>query len=107
MSDLLPFHRLTSKKLPLELTLELCLRLKNLYLQTDLGVLDCLSEVSGIGRYEQALEQSVTYQLSYGAFRILNIDALIAAKEVVGRERDREAVRYLRAIKERNEQLGG
>jgi hypothetical protein len=102
--DLHPFHRLTPNKLPLDLTDELCSRLKNLYLQTDLGTLDCLSEVAGVGGYDQALVNSVTYRLSYGEFRILNIDALIAAKEAVGRERDREAVRYLRAIKERVEQ---
>jgi hypothetical protein len=104
VSDLHPLHRLAADRLPLELTDELCSRLKNLYLQTDLGVLDCLSEVAGLGGYDQALERSVTYHLSYGDFRILSIDALIAAKEAVGRERDLEAVRYLRAIKERNEQ---
>src|ERR1051326_8961708 len=60
LCDLHPFHRLTANKLPLELTDELCSRLKNLYLQTDLGVLDCLSEVAGVGAYEQALERSVT-----------------------------------------------
>jgi hypothetical protein len=103
VTDLHPFHRLAANKLPLQLTDELCSRLKNLYLHTDLGTLDCLSEVAGIGGYEQALERSVSYQLSYGDFRILSIDALIAAKEAVGRERDREAVRYLRAIKERKD----
>jgi hypothetical protein len=105
--DLHPFHRLAAGKLPLQLTDELCARLKNLYLHTDLGTLDCLSEVSGIGSYEQALERSVTYHLSYGEFRILSIDALIAAKEAIGRDKDRVAVRYLRAIKERNEQSKG
>ena len=104
--DLHPVHRLAANKLPLELTEELCSSLKNLYLQTDLGILDCLSEVAGIGGYEQALERSVAYRLSYGEFRILSIDALIAAKEASGRERDLEAVRYLRAIKEHNEQRG-
>lgn len=106
VSDLHPFHRLAATKLPLQLTDELCSRLKNLYLRTDLGTLDCLSEVAGIGGYEQALERSVSCHLSYGEFRILSIDALIVAKEAVGRERDREAVRFLRAIKERKEQRG-
>jgi hypothetical protein len=106
VSGLHPFHRLAANKLPLQLTDELCSRLKNLYLHTDLGILDCLSEVAGVGGYAQALERSVTYRLSYGDFRILSIDALIAAKEAVGRERDREAVRYLRAIKERNGRRG-
>jgi hypothetical protein len=34
----------------------------------------------------------------------LNLDALIAAKSAVGREKDMEAVRLLRAIKEKREQ---
>src|SRR3982750_3403111 len=41
--DLHPFHRLAANKPPLELTSELCSRLKNLFLQTDLGKLDCHS----------------------------------------------------------------
>lgn len=103
VKDLHPFHRLTANRLPLELTDELCGRLKNLYLQTDIGKLDCLGEVAGVGRYEAALGRSVVYTLSYGEFRLLDIDALIAAKEAVGRQRDLEMVRQLRGIKERLE----
>src|SRR6185436_8956657 len=51
VKDLHPFHRLVANKLPLEITEDLAPRLKNLYLQTDLGRLDCLSEVTGIGDY--------------------------------------------------------
>jgi hypothetical protein len=99
--DLHPRHRLTANKLPLELTDELCRSLKNIYLNTDLGILDCLSEVAGIGDYEQVWKQSVSYVMSYGEFRILNVDALIAAKSAVGREKDLDAVRLLQAIKEK------
>src|SRR5438477_11363999 len=45
LRDLHPVHRLTTDKLPLEETRHLFGDLKNLYLQTDLGKLDCLSEV--------------------------------------------------------------
>ena len=78
--------------------------MKNLYLQTDLGKLDCLSEVAGVGNFEAVWKESVTASFSYGDFRFLNIDALIAAKKAVGRDRDLDAVRRLLAIKERNEQ---
>jgi len=101
VKDLHPFHRLAANKLPLELTDELCERLKNLYLQTDLGKLDCLSEVKGVGSYEDALAHSVLFKLSYGEFRMLDVDTLIAAKEAVGREHDLAAVRQLRAIQEK------
>jgi hypothetical protein len=103
VKDLHPYHRLAANKLPLELTDELCSRLKNLYLQTDLGALDCLGDVEGVGTYNDVLSHSVVYHMSYGDFRILSIDALIAAKEAAGRPRDLEAVRFLRAIKEQTD----
>ena len=104
VKDLRPRHRLTTNKLPLELTDELCVRLKNIYLNTDLGVLDCLGEVAGIGDYEQVLQRSVPHVMSYGEFRMLNLDALIAAKAAVGRQKDLDAIRLLQAIKEKLEQ---
>jgi predicted nucleotidyltransferase len=104
VKDLNPFHRLTANKLPLELTRSSFASLKNLYLQTDLGKLDCLSEVAGVGNYEQVLQQSILHRMSFGEFRMLNLDALIASKSAAGREKDLEAVRLLRAVKEREAQ---
>jgi hypothetical protein len=102
VTDLHPIHRLTANKLPLEVTRSSFGDLKNLYLQTDLGKLDCLSEVAGVGNFETVLKQSVAANFSYGEFRFLSLDALIAAKKAVGRERDLDAVRRLLAIKEKN-----
>jgi hypothetical protein len=101
VTDLHPYHRLTANRLPFELTDELCSRLKNLYLQTDLGKLDCLGEVDGVGNYESVLRNSVIFKLSHTDLRILNLDAAIASKEAVGRPRDLEAAKQLRAIRER------
>jgi hypothetical protein len=99
-----PVHRLTANKLPLESTRSSFGQLKNLYLQTDLGKLDCLSEVAGVGDFATVLKRSVAASFSYGEFRFLEIDALIASKRAVGRERDLDAVRRLLAIKERSQQ---
>ena len=101
VKDLHPRHRLAANKLPLELTDELCSSLKNLYLATDIGVLDCLSEVAGIGDYGRVLHNSIIHKMSYGDFRLLSLDALIAAKAAVGRDKDLAAVKQLVAIKER------
>jgi hypothetical protein len=87
--------------LPLETTRSTFATLKNLYLQTDLGKLDCLGEVAGVGKFEEASKQSVVAKFSYGEFRFLNLAALIASKKAVGRERDLAAVRQLVAIQER------
>src|ERR1700749_1504134 len=47
VADLHPVHR-SRPDLPFELTPESCAQLKNLYLRTDLGPLDCLGEVLGV-----------------------------------------------------------
>jgi len=106
VKDLHPIHRLTANKLPLELTQSSFADLKNLYLQTDLGKLDCLSEVAGVGSFDEVRKQSVAGQFSYGEFRFLKIDALINAKKAVGRPRDLDAVQRLTAIKEEKVQRG-
>ncbi len=102
--DLHPIHRLTANKLPLEMTRSAFGDLKNIYLQTDFGKLDCLSEVAGIGNFDEVRKRSIVAKFSYGEFRFLNLDALIASKEIVGRDRDLAAVRLLRAVKEKLEQ---
>jgi hypothetical protein len=107
VKDLHPFHRLTANKLSLETTHDRFADLKNLYLQTDLGKLDCLSEVAGVGDFQAVNAQSVAARFSYGEFRFLRLEALIAAKRAAGRERDQEAVRQLLAIQERRKQEKG
>ena len=106
VKDLHPTHRLTANRLPLEETRSAFGDLKNLYLQTDLGKLDCLSEVAGVGDFRAVHDQSVAASFSYGQFRFLNLDALIASKKAVGRDRDLDAVRRLLAIQERKRQKG-
>lgn len=102
--DLHPRHRLTANKLPFELTDELCQLLKNVYLNTDLGVLDCISQVAGIGDFEAVLQKSELTEFPFGSCYVLKIEALIQAKQAVGRPHDLEAVRQLQVIKEKSEQ---
>ena len=101
VSDLRPTHRMTPDRLPLQLTPENCRGLKNLYLGTDLGQLDCLAEITGVGDYDDVLRQSEEVDLGFGICRIITIDALILSKEAMDRPRDREAVIQLKAIRER------
>ena len=103
IGDLNPVHRMTPNKVPLEMTRDHFANFKNLYLQTDLGKLDCLGEIAGVGDFAAAFNQSVVANFSYGQFRMLNIDALITSKSALGREKDLEAVRLLRAIKEKQQ----
>jgi hypothetical protein len=99
ISDLHPVHRMTPGRKPLELTQETAGEFKNLYLDTDLGHLDCLSEVQGIGPYPQVKHASQLIEVEGMRLHVLAIDALIRAKEAMHRPRDREAIRQLKAIR--------
>ena len=50
LKDLHPVHRMTPQRLKLKLTAESCASFKNLYLDTDIGQLDCLGFVQGLGK---------------------------------------------------------
>jgi predicted nucleotidyltransferase len=100
IADLHPVHRMTPGRKPLELTAENAGQFRNLYLDTDLGHLDCLSEIRGLGGYDEVAKASQTIEIDGLPLRVLTIDALIAAKEAMNRPRDREALRQLRAIRE-------
>jgi len=103
IADLHPVHRMVPSRPPLQLTVETCAGLRNLYLDTDWGQLDCLGEILGVGGYEDVSAHAVAVEISGGVCRILSIDALIRAKEAMGRQRDREAALQLRAIREREQ----
>ena len=101
LEGLNPKHRMTPQRLPLLLTDELCRSLKNLYLETDWGMVDFISEVLGLGGYSQVLEQSLALELGFGTCRVLSIEALIQAKLAMDRPHDRFTVIQLKAIRER------
>ena len=72
-------------------------------MKTDLGLVDCLDEVLGVGDFESVLKHSVELELPFGHCRILDLEALIRSKEAMNREHDRIAVRQLREIKRRQQ----
>jgi hypothetical protein len=76
---------MTPRRLPLRLTPETCRGLKNLCLDTDLGQLDCLGAIQGVGDFEHVKEHSVEIHLAAGVCRILSLDALIQSKEAMRR----------------------
>lgn len=100
-ADLSPVHR-PRTDLPLNLTPEQCASLKDLCLKTDLGIVDCLGNVLGVGGFEEAVRHSVELELPFGKCRVLDFETLIRAKEALNRDRDRMAVRQLKEIQKRN-----
>jgi len=99
-ADIHPVHR-PRTDLPLELTPELCASLKNLYLQTDLGVVDCLGEILGVGDFDEVARHAVELELPIGKCRVIDLETLIRAKEAMGRDHDRITVKHLKEIQKR------
>ena len=80
------------------LTVKTCGQFKNLYLDTDIGQLDCLSFIDGIGDYHQVKLASKPIAVEDMQIRVLSLDALIKSKKAMNRPRDKEAILQLEAI---------
>lgn len=104
VQDLHPVHR-SRPDLPLNLTTEQCAGLKNLYLRTDIGILDCLGGVLAIGDYEDVLNNSIIAELPFGEIRVLDLESLIRAKEAMKRDHDLQTAKQLKAIKARQSNI--
>ena len=72
----------------------------NFTFTTDIGSLDLLGEVRGVGYYEDVSEGSLTYELFGYPFRVIDIGKLILAKRAAGRPKDLVLIPELEAIQE-------
>ena len=72
----------------------------NFMLTTDLGDIDLLGEVAGVGGYRDALVASVIVPLYGIKCRVLTLNALIASKRAANRTKDLLALPELEALRE-------
>lgn len=73
----------------------------NLYLKTDLGAVDVLSSILGLGDYQRVRAGSIEIELFGRRCRVICLEDLIQAKQALGRQKDLLAVKELRAIQEK------
>lgn len=99
--DAHPAHRLTPQKLSFLDNAEPGVEVRNLHLRTDLGALDVLSSVLGVGDFGRIRRQAAEVELFGRRCRVISLDDLIQAKEALGREKDQLAAKELRAIREK------
>ena len=71
----------------------------NFTLSTDLGPLDLIAEIAGIGSYDAALAQSEPHTIYDLTVRVLSLDSLIAAKKAAGRLKDKLHLLELEELK--------
>ena len=101
LRDLNPRHRLTSQKLSFLDTPDPEVEVRNLYLETELGSVDVLSSILGVGDFERVRAGSLEIEIFGRRCRVISLEDLIAAKETLGRDKDVLAAKELRAIREK------
>jgi|HubBroStandDraft_1064217.scaffolds.fasta_scaffold190177_1 hypothetical protein len=98
LKDLNPRHRMTPQKLSFLQVPKPGESVSNLYLQTDWGVVDILSSITGVGDFESVRANSEIFDIAGKKFRLISLPDLVRAKESLGREKDILAAKELRAI---------
>jgi hypothetical protein len=72
----------------------------NLPLSTDLGDLDLLAEIAGIGEFARVQAAAVWVDLFGYRLAVLSLDGLIAAKRAAGRPKDLLTLPELEALRD-------
>ena len=67
--------------------------------------LDVLKEVTPIGEFAAVMAESDTFDISGTPTRVLKIDALIRAKTLAGRDKDKTGVMHLETVKKRQSRM--
>jgi hypothetical protein len=102
--------RSAPENIPFILDEETLLRGLNFTFQTEVGDIDLLGEVKGVGSYGDCLKTSEKIEMFGHPFRVLSLKKLIDSKRAAGRPKDLLVLRELEAIleheKDGNESYG-
>jgi predicted nucleotidyltransferase len=104
LSDLHPTHRMTPKKLSfIELPADLQ-GINNLYLQTDAGVLDVMSNVIGVGEFLEVSKAAIEIQIFGHKCKVISLNDLIKCKQTLKRPKDLLVAAELETIRQKTGQ---
>jgi predicted nucleotidyltransferase len=104
LRDLNPRHRMTAQE-PSFLEIPAPgVRVNDLYLKTEWGVVDILSSVLGLGELDRLKANAEEIEIGGKRCKLIGLEDLIAAKVAIGRDKDRLAAIELRAIAEKRAQ---
>lgn len=98
LTPLAPYLRGAPPGLPFRLDVVTLERGLNFTLQTTLGDLDLLGEVTGGGRYADLVPHTVEIRLFGYPVRAVSLAKLIALKRAAGRPKDNDAIAELEAL---------
>jgi len=100
LSDFAPRFRGFPENLPFTFDISTLKNGTNFTFTTNVGDIDLLGEVAGVGNYQDVLNSSEYKELFGMQIRILNLDGLINAKRAAGRTKDLLVLPELEALRE-------
>ncbi len=74
-------------------------KVQNIYLQTDAGVLDVLSSVTGVGDFEELKKNAISIPFFGQKCLVISLDDLIKSKSAMPRPKDKIVLEELLKIK--------
>ena len=98
LKDVHPHHRMLPQRLSFLSEPPPGRPTANLYLQTDIGMVDILSSVLGVGDFVRLRSRAELLEVEGTGYYVMSLDDLIAAKEALGRDKDILTAKELRAI---------
>jgi hypothetical protein len=100
LAPLNPYLRGAPRGLPFRFDPPTIKRGLNFTLTTDLGDLDLLGELTGLGSFAAVARESLEATLFGSTYLFINLEGLIRSKRAAGRAKDLEVVAELEAIRE-------
>lgn len=100
LSKFSPGFRGLSEKLPFTFDISTLQNEINFTFETDIGDIDLLGEVAGVGSYEEVEANSVIMNLYGFDVHVLSLEGLIKAKRAAGRTKDLLVLPELEALRE-------
>ncbi len=98
-----PFHptlRGADKNLPFVFDAKTLKRGLNFTLSTDIGDIDILGEVTGIGTYDEVIKSSETLEIYGMPCQVLTLEGLLKSKKAMKRKKDVAVIKELEALLE-------
>lgn len=99
LGDIHPLHRIANNKPSFLDTPKSIEGINNLYLQTDAGILDLISNVTGVGDFQELSKSCIEIKIYGYKCKMISIEDLIKAKLALKRPKDLEVAKELEAIK--------
>ncbi|MBA2405979.1 MAG: nucleotidyltransferase [Bdellovibrionales bacterium] len=104
LKDLHPIHRMNLRaKIAFENRPMMDEEVQNIFLQTDAGVLDILSTVTGVGNFYDLKKNAIAIPLFGKKCLVISLDDLIKAKSAMTRVKDKIVLEELLKIKKLKE----